>query len=94
MAEETSSSNQFTVTIKGPSDVKLSITLDADSTVEQLKQAIADKNSDFPASNQRLIFSGRVLKDEQVLASYGVKNGVAIHLVSNYLSMLADGHAS
>jgi len=88
MAEETSSSNQFTVTIKGPSDVKLSITIDADSTVEQLKQAIADKNSDFPASNQRLIFSGRVLKDEQVLASYGVKNGVAIHLVSNYTSML------
>ncbi|GAA5961015.1 hypothetical protein JCM3765_006503 [Sporobolomyces pararoseus] len=84
MAEESSnssSSNQFTITIKGPSDVKLSITIASGATVEQLKQAIADKNSDFPKDNQRLIFSGRVLKDEQVLASYGVKNGVAIHLV-------------
>ncbi|GAA5898499.1 ubiquitin domain-containing protein DSK2 [Sporobolomyces salmoneus] len=76
-----SSSPQLTLNIKGPSDVKLSITIEADATVEQLKQAIADKNSDFPKDNQRLIFSGRVLKDDQVLASYGVKNGVAIHLV-------------
>ncbi|GAA5938435.1 uncharacterized protein JCM15063_000734 [Sporobolomyces koalae] len=77
-----SSSSQLTVNIKGPSDVKLSITIDADATVEQLKQAIADQHADFAKDNQRLIFSGRVLKDEQPLASYGVKNGVAIHLAS------------
>ena len=81
MAEESASSSTITVNIKGPSDLKLAITLDANATVEQLKQLIADENGDFPKDNQRLIFSGRVLKDEQVLASYGVKNGVAIHLV-------------
>lgn len=29
----------------------------------------------------QLIFSGRVLKNEDLLTKYGVKSGVAIHLV-------------
>ncbi|GAA6024458.1 hypothetical protein JCM11491_001157 [Sporobolomyces phaffii] len=83
MAESSSSSSatSIVVNIKGPSDVKLAVTIEAEATVEQLKRAIAEQNADFPPENQRLIFSGRVLKDDQVLASYGVKNGVAIHLV-------------
>lgn len=34
------------------------------------------------ACHTQLIFSGRVLKNEDPLTKYGVKNGVAIHLVS------------
>ncbi|GAA6059446.1 hypothetical protein JCM10212_005385 [Sporobolomyces blumeae] len=79
-AASSSASNELTLNIKGPSDIKLSVTISADATVEQLKQKIAEQNPEFPTSS-RLIYSGRILKDEQVLASYGVKNGAAVHLV-------------
>jgi len=83
-ASSSSSTNQFNLNIKGPSDLKLAITIGEDATVEQLKEAIAQKNADFPKDNQRLIFSGRVLANDKALGSYGVKNGSAIHLVSSY----------
>ncbi|GAA5869193.1 hypothetical protein JCM16303_000386 [Sporobolomyces ruberrimus] len=97
MAEEassSSSSNQLTLNIKGPSDLKLSITIDSDATVEQLKEAIAEKNPEFPKDQQRLIFSGRVWKDEQTLASYNVKSGVAVHLVKGAKPAGAAGSSS
>ncbi|GAA5922434.1 hypothetical protein JCM1841_004908 [Sporobolomyces salmonicolor] len=73
--------SELSLNIKGPSDTKLSVTVNADATVADLKQEIERLNGDFPRDQQRLIFSGRVLKDEDPLAKYGVKNGVAIHLV-------------
>ncbi|GAA5892876.1 hypothetical protein JCM5296_006030 [Sporobolomyces johnsonii] len=73
--------SELSLNIKGPSDTKLSVTVGADATVADLKQEIERLNGDFPKDQQRLIFSGRVLKDDDPLAKYGVKNGVAIHLV-------------
>ncbi|GAA5967282.1 hypothetical protein JCM11641_000501 [Rhodosporidiobolus odoratus] len=75
------SSEQLTLNIKAPGDVKISVTVPSSSTVADLKQAIATEKSDFPKDQQRLIFSGRVLKDEDPISKYGIKNGVAIHLV-------------
>jgi hypothetical protein len=45
---------------KGPSELKLQITISTDKTVLELKQAIADK-SDVEADRQRLIYSGTSL---------------------------------
>mgnify|MGYP002717538341 CR=1 FL=1 len=39
MAEE-AAAQQFTLNIKGPSDLKLSVTVPSDATVEQLKEAV------------------------------------------------------
>ncbi|GAA6052362.1 hypothetical protein JCM3770_000205 [Rhodotorula araucariae] len=79
MAEQ--AAEQFTLNIKGPSDVKLSVSVPSTATVADLKEAISNQKDEFPVDQQRLIFSGRVLKNEDALTKYGVKNGVAIHLV-------------
>ena len=49
-------------------------------TVVEFKQLIATK-VDVPAANQRLIYSGKVLKDPETLASYSVVEGHTIHMV-------------
>lgn len=36
---------------------------------------------DIPAERQRLIYSGRVLKDDQTVGSYSIKEGHSVHLV-------------
>ncbi|BGO97108.1 hypothetical protein NBRC10513v2_002403 [Rhodotorula toruloides] len=76
-----SSSETFTLNIKAPADQRFSVTVPASSTVEQLKEEIAKAKEDFPVDQQRLIFSGRVLKNEDPISKYGIKAGVAIHLV-------------
>lgn len=50
------------------------------ATIQELKATIAEK-SEIPAERQRLIYSGRVLKDPETVASYNIKSGYTIHLV-------------
>ena len=57
MAEVSSASNEVTINIKGPSELKLTINIALDKTVRDLKVAIAEK-SDVEADRQRLIYSG------------------------------------
>ena len=71
----------ITLHIKGPSALKLSVTISKDQTVLQLKERIATENNDFPAECQRLIYSGKVLKDPETLASYNVQDSHTIHMV-------------
>jgi len=73
-------SNQLQLNVKGPSELKLQITIDADKTVKDLKEAIA-KSSDVEAERQRLIYSGRVLKDEDKLSVYKIQSGNTLHMV-------------
>ncbi|KAI0714533.1 hypothetical protein C8Q76DRAFT_568311, partial [Earliella scabrosa] len=75
-----SSSSEIVINVKGPSELKLQITIATDKTVGDLKQAIADK-SDVPADRQRLIYSGRVLKDEDALSTYKIQTSHTIHMV-------------
>lgn len=70
-----------TLNIKGPSALKLSISISTENTVLQLKQRIEAENKDFPAESQRLIYSGKVLKDPETLESYNVKDNHTIHMV-------------
>ncbi|CAL1693801.1 unnamed protein product [Somion occarium] len=74
------SESEIQINIKGPSELKLQITIATDKTVLDLKQAIAEK-SDVPADRQRLIYSGRVLKDEDVLSVYKIQSAHTIHMV-------------
>ncbi|KAG8902239.1 hypothetical protein FRC00_014456 [Tulasnella sp. 408] len=75
-----SSDAEVTISIKGPSELKLSITITLDKTVKDLKDAVASQ-SDVPADRQRLIYSGRVLKDEEVLSTYKIQSGHTVHMV-------------
>ncbi|EIN03536.1 hypothetical protein PUNSTDRAFT_109298 [Punctularia strigosozonata HHB-11173 SS5] len=72
--------SEIQINVKGPSELKLQITISTDKTVGDLKQAIAHK-SDVEADRQRLIYSGRVLKDEDVLSTYKIQSGHTIHMV-------------
>ncbi|KAI0776334.1 hypothetical protein BD413DRAFT_528502 [Trametes elegans] len=77
---ESSSSSEILINVKGPSELKLQISISTDKTVSELKQAIAEK-SDVPADRQRLIYSGRVLKDEDALSAYKIQTGHTLHMV-------------
>lgn len=58
------------VNIRCSNGSKFSVRTSLDSTVESFKELVAEK-SDVPANQQRLIYKGRILKDDQSLLSYG-----------------------
>ena len=69
-----------TLTIKLEGATEFSVTVaSTEATVLELKQACVE-GSGIPAAEQRLIFKGRVLKDEQTLASYKIESGVTVHV--------------
>ncbi|EDO14701.1 hypothetical protein Kpol_1068p11 [Vanderwaltozyma polyspora DSM 70294] len=61
---------------------KWEVTVDVSNTVLQLKEEIA-KVSEIPVENQRLIYSGKILKDDQVLEFYKIQDEHSIHLVKS-----------
>ncbi|CCC69033.1 hypothetical protein NCAS_0C00430 [Naumovozyma castellii] len=58
------------------------VSIDPASTILQLKEEIA-KVSEVPATNQRLIFSGKILKDDQTVEFYKILDGLSIHMVKS-----------
>lgn len=82
-AEET----QLTFNVKSANDQKFVVTVPASSTVADLKAKLATSEyADLPAERQRLIYSGRVLKDPDTLASTKIKDGHTVHLVKGAAS--------
>lgn len=80
MAEE--AEPQISFTVKSSADAKYSIQMTANSSVLDLKTKLSTSNfADIPTERQRLIYSGRVLKDGDTLSSYKIKDGHTIHLV-------------
>jgi len=70
----------ITVTVKCANDTKYSVTIDTSKTVLDFKKAIAE-NCDTPPERQRLIYSGRVLKDTDNLETYKIADGHTVHMV-------------
>ncbi|CAK9782761.1 hypothetical protein CC85DRAFT_285626 [Cutaneotrichosporon oleaginosum] len=93
MADATSSASDVSITVKGPSELKLSITISPSKTVADLKDAIAAK-SDVEKDRQRLIYSGKVLKDPDTIASYKIQSGHTIHMVKGAAKPAAETAAS
>ena len=59
---------------------KWDVSIEPSQTILELKEAIAVVSS-IPAANQRLIYSGKILKDDQTVESYKIQDGHAVHLV-------------
>lgn len=72
--------SELTLTIKCSNADKETVVIDSSATVLDLKQKIAEKLS-VPASQQRLIYKGRVLKDESTLENYDIQNEHTVHMV-------------
>lgn len=74
MAESSSAAQEIEINVRPPGggDKKIPIKVDTSKTVIELKQDIAT-HTDIPAENQRLIYSGRVLKDEEQISTYKIR---------------------
>ncbi|PGH09918.1 hypothetical protein AJ79_05534 [Helicocarpus griseus UAMH5409] len=89
MAETSSTGEDSPITfhVKSSNDVKYTLTLPTSTTIADLKAKLAGSDyADVPPERQRLIYSGRVLKDGDTLATHNVKDGHAIHLVKSAIS--------
>lgn len=73
-------SDTININIKSSGDQKYEISISPSKQVADLKKEIAEKAS-VPADSQRLIYSGKVLKDNETISSYKVQSGHTIHLV-------------
>ncbi|KAI8979460.1 hypothetical protein BDF20DRAFT_869670 [Mycotypha africana] len=69
------------VNVKSSSQ-KYVISIENDKTILDLKNEIA-KKTEVPAENQRLIFSGRILKDPATLEESNIANGHTVHMVKS-----------
>lgn len=77
----------ITFNIKSSSDQKHAVTVSDTMTVLDLKHKLSTSEyADVPAERQRLIYSGRVLKDPDTLASYKIKDGNTVHMVKGAAS--------
>ena len=79
-SEETE--QQVTFTVKSSSESKYALTIPTTATVTDLKQKLStDEYASLPPERQRLIYSGRVLKDADTIGSCKIKDGNTVHLV-------------
>ncbi|GMF11718.1 unnamed protein product [Phytophthora lilii] len=69
------------------------ITIGAAASVPQLKELVAVETG-VTLARQRLIYRGRVLKNDQTLASYSLEDGHVLHLVVRAAPPPADSAAS
>lgn len=62
------------ITIKSLQQQTFTIDIDVSLTVKALKDKIElEKGKDYPASNQKLIYSGKILTDETPLSEYNIE---------------------
>ncbi|KAI1652647.1 hypothetical protein F4813DRAFT_303007 [Daldinia decipiens] len=97
MAEPTEggSDPQVTFKVKTSGDKQHTITMAETATVSDLKKKLAGVEfEDIPVDRQRLIYSGRVMKNEEPLSTYRIKNGNTVHLVKSAASNPTPAPAS
>lgn len=72
---------------------KFSVRMSLEATVEAFKTVLA-QNCDVPADQQRLIYKGRILKNDQILASYGLQADHTVHMVRGFAPAAASTPAA
>ena len=65
-ASESNAGGGVTVHVRCSNGSKFSVQISLESTVRAFK-AVLSQNCDIPAEQQRLIYKGRILKDDQTL---------------------------
>jgi ubiquilin len=92
-AEDTQS-DSITINIKS-TNAKYTLSVPLSLTAAELKNKLSTPEyADVPATSQRLIYSGRVLKDGDTLEQHKVKDGNTIHLVKSAPSNQRQNPAS
>lgn len=94
MSEETADP-KIAFKVKTSSDGNHSIEMAETATVLQLKELLSKPEyENIPADRQRLIYSGRVMKNEEVLSTYKIKAGNTIHMVKSAASNATQSSTS
>jgi ubiquilin len=84
---ESSGDVQVTFKVKTSSDVTHTITMSESASVLDLKTKLAGEDfENIPVDRQRLIYSGRVMKNDDNLAVYKIKANNTIHMVKSAAS--------
>ena len=76
-ASESNAGGGVAVHIRCSNGSKFSVQISLESTVGAFKTVLS-QNCDIPAEQQRLIYKGRILKDDQTLESYGMLTCLSI----------------
>ncbi|XP_039055051.1 ubiquitin domain-containing protein DSK2b-like [Hibiscus syriacus] len=71
------------VNIRCSNGTKFTVRTSLESSVGSFKALLA-QNCDIPADHQRLIYKGRILKDDQTLQSYGLQADHTVHMVRGF----------
>uniref|UniRef100_A0A5B6ZV09 Putative ubiquitin domain-containing protein DSK2b-like n=1 Tax=Davidia involucrata TaxID=16924 RepID=A0A5B6ZV09_DAVIN len=82
-ASESNAGGGVTIHVRCSNGSKFSVQISIDSTIGSFKSVLA-QNCDIPADRQRLIYKGRILKDDQTLESYGLEADHTVHLVRGF----------
>ncbi|KAI1192502.1 hypothetical protein F5X97DRAFT_79685 [Nemania serpens] len=86
---------QVTFKVKTSGDKQHTITMAESATIADLKAKLAGSDfEDIPPERQRLIYSGRVMKNEEPLSTYKIKSGNTVHLVKSAASNPAPAASS
>ncbi|XWS33947.1 hypothetical protein CRYUN_Cryun22dG0126500 [Craigia yunnanensis] len=80
---QTDTGDGVTINIRCSNGSKFSVQINMDSSVDSFKAVLARK-CDIPVDQQRLIYKGRILKDDQTLKSYGLEADHTVHLVRGF----------
>ncbi|KAJ6781553.1 hypothetical protein PWT90_01548 [Aphanocladium album] len=84
---ETGSDAQITFKVKTSADSTHVITMAESASVLDLKNKLAGEDlENVPVDRQRLIYSGRVMKNDDTLATYKIKPNNIIHMVKSAAS--------
>ncbi|CAK7264386.1 hypothetical protein SEPCBS57363_001043 [Sporothrix epigloea] len=82
-----SSDPQITFKVKTSGDGLHNITMAESATVLELKTKLStEEYENIPVERQRLIYSGRVMKNDDTLGTYKIKAGNTLHLVKSAAS--------
>lgn len=73
------------VNIQSSAEKKVGVDCEPSDTVAQLKESVA-RELQCERENVRLIYAGRILKDDDTLESYKIQDSHTIHLVKSGLS--------
>lgn len=80
MSEE--NEQQITFNVKSAAEAKYILTVPVSTTIADVKQKLSTSDyASLPPERQRLIYSGRVLKDHDTVGSCKIKDGNTVHLV-------------
>ncbi|KAG6154643.1 hypothetical protein E4U27_006259 [Claviceps purpurea] len=78
---------QITFKVKTSSEHNYTLTMPESATILELKTKLASEDFEkIPIERQRLIYSGRVMKNDDTLGSYNVKHNNTIHMVRSAAS--------